>query len=108
MFVCLFLSPLGDDITVYGVVMQRWKPFHQDSRCDVEIVLKANYIQVNNEQITGITIDEDVRKEFKHFWERHRNDPLAGLEKNKKNCTDSLLLKCTNFVLYNQIVFHSL
>ncbi|XP_058029006.1 DNA helicase MCM9 isoform X2 [Ahaetulla prasina] len=68
----------GDDITVYGVVMQRWKPFHQDSRCDVEIVLKANYIQVNNEQITGITIDEDVRKEFKDFWERHRNDPLAG------------------------------
>ncbi|XP_015684587.1 DNA helicase MCM9 [Protobothrops mucrosquamatus] len=68
----------GDDITVYGVVMQRWKPFHQDSRCDVEIVLKANYIQVNNEQIMGITIDEDVRKEFKDFWERHKNDPLAG------------------------------
>ncbi|XP_070589532.1 DNA helicase MCM9 [Erythrolamprus reginae] len=68
----------GDDITVYGVVMQRWKPFHQDSRCDVDIVLKANYIQVNNEQITGITIDEDVRKEFKDFWERHRNDPITG------------------------------
>ncbi|XP_026522043.1 DNA helicase MCM9 [Notechis scutatus] len=68
----------GDDITVYGVVMQRWKPFHQDSRCDVEIVLKANYIQVNNEQIMGITIDEEVRKEFKDFWERHRSDPLAG------------------------------
>ncbi|KAH0622266.1 hypothetical protein JD844_024412 [Phrynosoma platyrhinos] len=49
----------GDDITVYGIVMQRWKPFHQDSRCDVEIVLKANYIQVNNEQMTGVIIDEE-------------------------------------------------
>uniref|UniRef100_A0ABI7XN79 MCM9 N-terminal domain-containing protein n=1 Tax=Felis catus TaxID=9685 RepID=A0ABI7XN79_FELCA len=44
----------GDDLTIYGVVMQRWKPFQQDVRCEVEIVLKANYVQVNNEQSTGI------------------------------------------------------
>ncbi|KAJ6655227.1 hypothetical protein lerEdw1_005571 [Lerista edwardsae] len=68
----------GDDITVYGVVMQRWKSLHQDTRCDVEIVLKANYIQVNNEQMTGVVIDEEVRKEFEDFWRRHRNNPLAG------------------------------
>ncbi|XP_034965068.1 DNA helicase MCM9 [Zootoca vivipara] len=68
----------GDDITVYGVVMQRWKPFHQDARCDVEIVLKANYIQVNNEQMLGVIIDEEVRKEFEDFWRKHRSDPLAG------------------------------
>lgn len=105
---CLFVFVSGDDITVYGVVMQRWKPFHQDSRCDVEIVLKANYIQVNNEQIIGITIDEDVRKEFKDFWERHKNDPLAGLQKILKNGINSLLLKCTNFILHNQIVFPAL
>ncbi|XP_027756434.1 DNA helicase MCM9 isoform X1 [Empidonax traillii] len=68
----------GDDITVYGVVMQRWKPFHEGSRCDLEIVLKANYVKVNNEQLAGVVIDEEVRKEFEDFWERHRNDPLAG------------------------------
>ncbi|XP_077157101.1 DNA helicase MCM9 isoform X4 [Paroedura picta] len=68
----------GDDITVYGIVMQRWKPFHQDARCDVEIVLKANYIQVNNEQLAGLIIDEEVRKEFEDFWGKHRRDPLAG------------------------------
>uniref|UniRef100_A0A8C8RFG8 DNA helicase MCM9 n=1 Tax=Pelusios castaneus TaxID=367368 RepID=A0A8C8RFG8_9SAUR len=68
----------GDDITVYGVVMQRWKSFHQDVRCDLEIVLKANYIQVNNEQLTGVIVDEEVRKEFEDFWEKHRSDPLAG------------------------------
>ncbi|XP_067402758.1 DNA helicase MCM9 [Emydura macquarii macquarii] len=68
----------GDDITVYGVVMQRWKPFHQDVRCDLGIVLKANYIQVNNEQLTGVIVDEEVRKEFEDFWEKHKSDPLAG------------------------------
>ncbi|XP_068794248.1 DNA helicase MCM9 [Struthio camelus] len=68
----------GDDITVYGVVMQRWKPFHQDARCDLELVLKANYVKVNNEQLAGVIIDEEVRKEFEDFWEKHRNDPLAG------------------------------
>ncbi|NXB54654.1 MCM9 helicase, partial [Leucopsar rothschildi] len=68
----------GDDITVYGVVMQRWKPFHEGSRCDLELVLKANYVKVNNEQLAGVVIDEEVRKEFEDFWERHKNDPLAG------------------------------
>nr|XP_014346219.1 PREDICTED: DNA helicase MCM9 [Latimeria chalumnae] len=67
-----------DDITVYGVVMQRWKPLSQDVRCDLEIVLKANYIEVNNEQPTGVVINEEVRKEFEEFWEKYKSDPLAG------------------------------
>uniref|UniRef100_A0A2K6F633 DNA helicase MCM9 n=1 Tax=Propithecus coquereli TaxID=379532 RepID=A0A2K6F633_PROCO len=68
----------GDDLTIYGVVMQRWKPFQQDVRCEVEIVLKANYIQVNNEQSSGIPMDEEVRKEFADFWECYKSDPFAG------------------------------
>ncbi|XP_010159250.1 PREDICTED: DNA helicase MCM9-like, partial [Eurypyga helias] len=67
----------GDDITVYGVVMQRWKPFHEGARCDLELVLKANYVKVNNEQLAGVAMDEEARKEFEDFWEKHRNDPLA-------------------------------
>ncbi|XP_012594574.1 DNA helicase MCM9 [Microcebus murinus] len=68
----------GDDLTIYGVVMQRWKPFQQDVRCEVEIVLKANYIQVNNDQSSGIPMDEEVRKEFEDFWECYKSDPFAG------------------------------
>ncbi|NXY82224.1 MCM9 helicase, partial [Alcedo cyanopectus] len=68
----------GDDITVYGVVMQRWKPFREDARCDLELVLKANYVKVNNEQLSGVVIDEEIRKEFEDFWEKHRNDPFEG------------------------------
>ncbi|XP_045429130.1 DNA helicase MCM9 isoform X6 [Pipistrellus kuhlii] len=69
----------GDDLTIYGVVMQRWKPFQRDVRCEVEIVLKANYVQVNNEQSAGIVMDEEVRKEFEDFWEHYKSDPFAGL-----------------------------
>ncbi|XP_069462714.1 DNA helicase MCM9 isoform X2 [Ambystoma mexicanum] len=68
----------GDDVTVYGVVMHRWKPFCLDKRCDVEIVLQANFIVVNNQQPTGVVINEEVRKEFEDFWEKYENDPLAG------------------------------
>uniref|UniRef100_A0A8C2FFI7 DNA helicase MCM9 n=1 Tax=Cyprinus carpio TaxID=7962 RepID=A0A8C2FFI7_CYPCA len=68
----------GDDITVYGVVCQRWKPMFLDCRCDVEIVLKANYIEVNNEQSTTTLVLEDIQKEFEDFWDSHKHDPIAG------------------------------
>lgn len=75
----IWCSFLGDDLTIYGVVMQRWKPFQRDVRCEVEIVLKANYVQVNNEQSAGIVMDEEVWKEFEDFWEHYKSDPFTGL-----------------------------
>ncbi|KAJ8270725.1 hypothetical protein GJAV_G00118550 [Gymnothorax javanicus] len=68
----------GDDITVYGVVRQRWKPLYPDTRCDLEIVLKANFVEVNNEQSTAAMVLDDFQKEFEEFWEKFRDDPLAG------------------------------
>ncbi|XP_023652930.2 DNA helicase MCM9 isoform X1 [Paramormyrops kingsleyae] len=68
----------GDDITVYGVVRQRWKPLYQDSRCDLEIVLQANFVEVNNEQSTAALVLEDVQKEFEEFWEKYKDNPLEG------------------------------
>ncbi|KAL4649122.1 DNA helicase MCM9 [Arapaima gigas] len=68
----------GDDITVYGVVHQRWKPLYQDSRCDLEVILKANFVEVNNEQSTAALVIEDVQKEFEEFWEKYKDRPLEG------------------------------
>ncbi|XP_061099160.1 DNA helicase MCM9 [Conger conger] len=68
----------GDDITVYGVVRQRWRPLYTDARCDLEIALKANFIEVNNEQSTAAMVLDDIQKEFEEFWEKFRDDPLAG------------------------------
>ncbi|XP_061668405.1 DNA helicase MCM9 isoform X3 [Syngnathoides biaculeatus] len=68
----------GDDVTVYGVMCQRWKPFYDGSICDLELVLKANNIEVNNQQGVASLLIEDVQKEFKQFWECYKYDPLAG------------------------------
>ncbi|KAI1897496.1 hypothetical protein AGOR_G00083870 [Albula goreensis] len=68
----------GDDITVYGVVRQRWKPLYPDTRCELEIVLKANFIEVNNEQSTAAMVLDDIQKEFEEFWEKYKDDPLSG------------------------------
>lgn len=65
---------------MYGVVWQRWKPLYQDSRCDVEIVLKANYIEINNDQSTAAVALEDFQKEFEEFWGNHKHKPLDGMQ----------------------------
>ncbi|KAM4632879.1 DNA helicase MCM9 [Polymixia lowei] len=68
----------GDDVTVYGVVRQRWKPFYDDTPCDVELVLKANNIEVNNQQTTAALLMEDIQKDFNDFWDSYKHDPIAG------------------------------
>ncbi|XP_053700062.1 DNA helicase MCM9 isoform X1 [Synchiropus splendidus] len=68
----------GDDVTVYGVISQRWKPFFEGARCDVELVLKSNNIEVSNQQGALSLLTEDVQKEFEEFWESHKYDPFTG------------------------------
>lgn len=70
----------GDDVTVYGVVCQRWRPFYDDAHCNVELVLKANNIEVNNQQATAALLMEDMQKDFEDFWDSYRHDPIAGME----------------------------
>ncbi|KAK9531018.1 hypothetical protein VZT92_010472 [Zoarces viviparus] len=68
----------GDDVTVYGVMYQRWKPFYDGTRCDLELVLKANNIEVNNQQAAAALLMKDVQKEFEDFWNIYKYDPIAG------------------------------
>lgn len=72
---------LGDDVTVYGVMCQRWKPFYDGTRCDVEMVLKVNNIEVNNQQAASALLMKDVQKEFEDFWNSYKHDPIAGMLK---------------------------
>ncbi|XP_041721628.2 DNA helicase MCM9 [Coregonus clupeaformis] len=68
----------GDDVTVYGVVRQRWKPLYEDARCELDLVLKANFIEVNNEQTMAALVLEDMQKEFEEFWDNYKHDPITG------------------------------
>ena len=78
-YVELFGMFAGDDITVYGVMCLRWKPFYDGTRCDVELVLKANNIEVNNQHAAAALLVKDVQKEFEGFWNSYRHDPIAGM-----------------------------
>jgi DNA helicase MCM9 len=40
----------GDDVTISGLIFQRWRNLNVGDRCDVEIVMLANYCLVHNEQ----------------------------------------------------------
>ncbi|XP_047243020.1 DNA helicase MCM9 isoform X2 [Girardinichthys multiradiatus] len=68
----------GDDITVYGVMCLRWKPFYDGSPCDVELVLRANNIEANNQQAAADLLGRDVQEEFEEFWDSYKQNPLAG------------------------------
>ncbi|KAK7907018.1 hypothetical protein WMY93_015630 [Mugilogobius chulae] len=68
----------GDDVTVYGVVCQRWKPFTENSRCDVELILKANHIEVNNQHTAVSVLLEEAHRDMEEFWDGYRLNPLTG------------------------------
>ncbi|KAJ3290970.1 DNA helicase mcm9 [Borealophlyctis nickersoniae] len=68
----------GDDVSVTGVVMRRWKHLSESSRCDVDTFLLANHLKINNEQRTGSSLTDEAKAEFEQFWELHKNTPMAG------------------------------
>ena len=70
----------GDDVTVIGVVKRRWQPLGRgrDGRTEIELCLRANYIEVNNDRQARHLITEEQVAEFRHFWEEHAFNPLEG------------------------------
>lgn len=74
----------GDDVTVYGVMYQRWKPFNDGSPCIVELVLRANNIEVYNQHAAATSVIKDAQKEFEDFWADYTHDPIEGKWKRKK------------------------
>eukprot|EP01137_Pigoraptor_chileana_P005576 Opistho-2@48837 len=67
----------GDDITVYGTVVRRWRPLVQDGRCDVELVIRAIFVRVHNER-SHVQVTDEMRAEFEDFWRRHAGRPLVA------------------------------
>ncbi|XP_022099794.1 DNA helicase MCM9-like [Acanthaster planci] len=68
----------GDDVTISGIVLRRWRPVNVDGKCDVELVLRANHIAVKNDQRGTITVTDEMRQEFEEFWEKYKYSPFTG------------------------------
>lgn len=76
----------GDDIIIFGSVMCRWRPSTTGKPCDLELVLKANNVEVCNERHSaakGMNLEE-LQDEFQCFWAAH---------------TESSLMKARNHIL---------
>ena len=43
-----------------GIVTRRWHPVVMDTRCDMEVILVANHVQVQNDQKSIIMVTEDM------------------------------------------------
>ena len=67
----------GDDIVIFGSVMCRWHPSTTGKPCDLELVLKANNIEVCNERHTAAGVDlEELQDEFQCFWATHSDETM--------------------------------
>lgn len=58
--------------------MRRWRPPVIGKRLDVELVLKANHVQVNNGQRSIKSITPEIRSLFNEFWTTYKKKPLVG------------------------------
>lgn len=67
----------GDDVTIAGIVSRRWRPMIVDERCDLEMIIIANHVRVNNEQKAG-NISEELKKEFEEFWQKNKEHSLRA------------------------------
>ena len=63
---------------ILGAVLRRWHPVKVTERCDLEVVIHANCIRINNEQRASIAITAELASEYAAFWASHAGHPLAG------------------------------
>ncbi|GLV31794.1 Minichromosome maintenance 2 [Carabus blaptoides fortunei] len=68
----------GDDVTVCGTIMRRWKPQSIGKKLDIELVLRANHVQVNNDQRSIMLVTPEIKAQFRNFWDEHKEKPLVG------------------------------
>lgn len=75
----LLLVPFQVDIYHFsGIVKRRWKPQIVGKELDVELVFKANHIQINNDISSVGFVKPDIKENFDNFWKQYENNPLDG------------------------------
>ncbi|XP_044258623.1 DNA helicase MCM9-like [Tribolium madens] len=68
----------GDNITVCGLVKRRSSQFFIGKKMDVELVIKANHIHVNNNNSSVLSITPVLKDMFQAFWHTYSATPLVA------------------------------
>uniref|UniRef100_T1IPA6 DNA helicase MCM9 n=1 Tax=Strigamia maritima TaxID=126957 RepID=T1IPA6_STRMM len=76
----------GDDVEVSGLVLRRWHSATPNLRPVIELFVKANYVEViNNNRGSHRLLKDEKHEEFKSFWDRYKSNPIAGRNKILEN-----------------------
>lgn len=70
----------GDDVTIVGTMVRRWRPVARGVRCTVDIALEANSIVALNASEQKAFLSESTAQGFGEFWKYYRshNQPFAA------------------------------
>ncbi|XP_066253160.1 uncharacterized protein [Euwallacea similis] len=68
----------GENVTITGIFTRRWSEFCKGAKINIDLVLRANHIQVNNSNGLHLSISDSVIRFFDEFWTSHLNKPLEG------------------------------
>lgn len=61
-----------------GIVKMRFGELRVGSKIDIDIALKANYLQVDNISSSGSVSSPEIRHMFNSFWKNYSENPLLG------------------------------
>lgn len=59
---------------------------------EAELVLKANHIQVNNNNISVLTITPEIKHMFLGFWKTYADTPLIARDIILKSISPQVLI----------------
>jgi DNA helicase MCM9 len=61
-----------------GIVSRRWRNLFPQKRSEIELVLRANHLQVCNTQKAAVLVTKETHDECLRFWQQHSTKPLVG------------------------------
>ncbi|XP_066146179.1 uncharacterized protein [Euwallacea fornicatus] len=68
----------GENVTITGIFTRKWSEFSKGAKINIDLVLRANHIQVNNSNSLHLSISDSVIRFFDEFWTGHLNKPFEG------------------------------
>ncbi|XP_050310070.1 DNA helicase MCM9-like [Anthonomus grandis grandis] len=68
----------GENVTITVIVKRRWAEFDKGAKILVDVVIRANYLEVNNSACHSFAVSDEIKEFFEDFWERHAEEPLIG------------------------------
>ncbi|RKP17880.1 MCM-domain-containing protein, partial [Rozella allomycis CSF55] len=69
---------VGDNVSAIGTLIRKWKVTKPNEPCVLDLVFVGNNIIQTNEKTSILSISDNIKKEFKLFWESRRENELLG------------------------------